>query len=119
MTQKTSYTTEEWEDIRTTYLANPTRETVDALAAKYDRTVRSVVGKLSKEGVYKKAVYRTKLNEIPCTKEELVEMIAKALSTPSELLEGLEKAPKNALRLILGALDSDALKSLQVDNPDK
>jgi hypothetical protein len=115
---KNNYTEEQWLDIRESYLASPVRETVDALAVKYEKSVRSIVGKLSKEGIYKKQEYRTKLNEIPCTKEELVEMIAKALHTPSEILEGLEKAPKNALRLILGALDSDALKSLKLDNPD-
>lgn len=115
---KTNYTQEQWDDIRTSYLASPDRATVEALAEKYERTVRSIVGKLSKEGFYKKPEYRTKLNEIPCTKEQLVEMIAKALKTPSEILDGLEKAPKNALRLILGALDPESLKALKVDDPD-
>ena len=115
---KANYTQEQWDDIRTTYLADPTRATVEALAEKYERAVRSIVGKLSKEGFYKKPEYRTKLNEIPCTKEQLVEMIATALEEPSEQLDGLEKSPKNALRLILGALDSEALKSLKVDDPD-
>ena len=114
----TNYTKEQWEDILSSYQANPTRETVEALALKYDKSVRSVVGKLSKEGFYKKPEYRTKLNEIPCTKEQLVEMIANALGKPSDLLDGLEKAPKTALRLILGALDEESLKSLKVDNPD-
>jgi hypothetical protein len=115
---KTNYTQEQWDDIRNSYLADPTRATVETLAERYDRTVRSIVGKLSKEGFYKKPEYRTKLNEIPCTKEQMVEMIAKALDTHSETLDGLEKAPKSALRLILNRIDPESLRALKVDDPD-
>jgi hypothetical protein len=103
-----NYEEEVVKDMRETYLANPTRETVDLLAFKYGKSVRSIVGKLSKEGIYKRPSYTTKRGETPVSKDEIVEMIASAIDTPSELLEGLEKAPKQALRLILKALDPDS-----------
>ena len=34
------------------YTANPTRETVDALADELGKTTRSIIAKLSREGVY-------------------------------------------------------------------
>lgn len=100
-------------EMRDTYTANPTRETIEALAAKFERNVRSIVAKLSREGVYIKAPYRTKQGEIPHTKEDLVEIIAKIMEEPSDMLDGLEKAPKLVLRKIIMALDPTALDELK------
>ena len=36
------------------YSANPTRETVENLADELEKSVKSIIGKLSREGVYKK-----------------------------------------------------------------
>jgi hypothetical protein len=104
------YTQEETDDITKAYTESPTRATVNSLAEKYDRPVRSIVGKLSKEGIYIKPTYLSKTGEIPVNKDEIVEFIAKAMSTPSTNLEGLEKAPKGVLRLILAAIDPQAKK---------
>lgn len=103
------YSTEQTEHIKQTYLSNPTRDTVNSLAAEYDKPVRSIVGKLSKEGVYKKTLYRSKTGEVPTNKDEIVEYIATAMSTPSTELEGLEKAPKAVLKRILFAIKPDAV----------
>ena len=61
------------------YETEPTRETVDALADKLNKSVKSIIGKLSREGVYKKTVYKTKTGEDPVTKKELVEELASIL----------------------------------------
>ena len=55
------------------YSANPTRETVEELADELGKSIKSVIGKLSREGVYQKTEYLTKTGEKPITKKELVE----------------------------------------------
>lgn len=99
-----NYTPEATKEIVTAYTANPTKETVSALATKFGKTSRSIVAKLSREGVYKKAEYVAKNGEKPETKESKVERVAKAIGTTAEKLGGLEAATKGALDLILAAL---------------
>jgi hypothetical protein len=110
-----NYTPEMVAFMKEAYLANPTRETIEMLAEKYGRSIRSIVGKLSKEQIYKKPTYLTKRGEVPINKDQIVEYIAKALGKPSELLEGLEKSPKPVLRMILEALDPEATKHFKPD----
>ena len=50
-----AYTETETKQLVETYVAKPTPETVQELAVALGKTVRSVVAKLSREGVYKKA----------------------------------------------------------------
>ena len=113
MEKELNYPPDILEDMRKQYSENPSRETVERLAEKYGRSIRSIVGKLSKEGIYKRPTYTTKRGEIPISKDEIVEMIAKVVGVASEQLEGLEKAPKTALRIILDALDPDSSKNFK------
>lgn len=113
MDKEINYSPEVVEEMRRRYLEEPTRETVESLADMYGRSVRSIVGKLSKEGIYKRPNYTTKRGELPVSKDEIVELIAAAVGTNSESLEGLDKAPKQALRLILSALDENSAKHFQ------
>ena len=85
------------------YEANPTRETVDRLASVYNKSARSIIGKLAKEGVYRRVEYRTKTGEIPVTKLQIVEDIQSQLGC--EALTGLEKAPKQTLKILLDSLE--------------
>jgi hypothetical protein len=68
---------------------------------------RSVIAKLASLGVYKKKRYLNKQDEIPIKKEEYVEKIAKLLNVNVELLESLEKANKNVLKMLEAALKSE------------
>ena len=95
-----SYTKEMTKEIVEAYNDMPTRNTVDQLAEKYDKSVKSIIGKLSREGVYRREVYTTKTGEKPVTKLELVAEIAAGLDIDDFLLTGLEKAPKMALKAI-------------------
>jgi|TARA_B100001939_G_C16837874_1_gene571724 hypothetical protein len=79
-----------------TYQDEPTRETVENLAEELDKSVKSIIGKLSREGVYKRTYYKTKTGENPVTKLEIVESIAGLLGVKN--LEGLEKSPKPTLK---------------------
>ena len=79
-----------------TYQEEPTRETVENLAEELDKSVKSIIGKLSREGVYKRTYYKTKTGENPVTKLEIVESIAGLLGVKN--LNGLEKSPKPTLK---------------------
>lgn len=82
------------------YSANPTRETVEELANELNKSIKSVIGKLSREGVYEKTEYLTKTGEKPVTKRELVEKVSEILGVDYQALAGLEKSPKSALKLL-------------------
>ena len=57
------------------YSANPTRETVELLKESTGKSIRSLIAKLSKEGVYKKIERVTKAGAPIVTKMELVKKI--------------------------------------------
>jgi len=81
-----------------TYSANPSLETVEVLAEKLSKSTKSIIGKLSREGVYQRAIYKNKVGELPLTKVEIVSTIAENLGIEIEDLAGLEKSPKEALK---------------------
>ncbi len=77
-------------------------------AAQFGKTVKSIVAKLSREGVYVKAVRVTKAGEPIVKKEKMVATIAALIGVNAEKLDGLETAPKAALALITKALTPPA-----------
>ena len=93
-----NYTEEQVKYMVEAYRDNPSRETVDDLAEELNKSVKSIIGKLSREGVYKKTVYKTKTGEDPITKKELVEELASLLDISANSIVGLEKAPKADLK---------------------
>ena len=99
-----NYTQEMVDLMKSRYSANPTRETVEELASELDKSIKSVIGKLSREGIYQKAEYLTKTGEKPITKKELVEKVAEILGMEYQALAGLEKSPKQNLKGLVEAL---------------
>jgi len=95
-----NYTEEVTEYMVEQYKSSPTMETVQYLADELGKTTKSIIGKLSREGVYKRAVYKSKSGELPITKVELVNNIAENLGIEVENLAGLEKSPKSALKTL-------------------
>ena len=67
-----NYTDEMVASMTEQYVANPTRETVDALAQEFGKSVRSIIAKLSREGVYVAQPKVTKSGEPVVRKAELV-----------------------------------------------
>ena len=67
-----NYTDEMVASMTEQYVANPTRETVDALAQEFGKSVRSIIAKLSREGVYVAQPKVTKTGEPVVRKAELV-----------------------------------------------
>jgi len=89
--EETKYAVEE-------YKKAPTRETVEAVAKKLERSARSVIGKLSKEGVYQRENYMSKTGEKPETKIEICNGIEFILELEENSLHELHKAPKLTLK---------------------
>ena len=100
-----NYTPEQVDLMKEQYTKNPSRETVENLAETLDKSIKSIIGKLSREGVYKKTVYKTKTGEDPETKKEIVESIADTLDIDYEPVAGLEKSPKAALKLLRSGIN--------------
>jgi hypothetical protein len=88
-----NYTAEQVEVLVAGYKAG---ESVEVLAAKIGKSVRSAVAKLSREGVY---VAKAKATA-SVTKADLIEKIAAKFGVASEKLDSLEKATKEALEIL-------------------
>ena len=80
------------------YSAKPDRDTVNELAEELGKSIKSIIGKLSREGVYRRQVYTTKQGTPPVSKAELVAEIASYLDFEPEELLGLDKTPKLILQ---------------------
>ena len=92
-----NYTENQTQRMIEMYTAKPDRDTVDEIAKEMGKTVKSVIGKLSREKVYQKKEYTTKRGEKPVTKLRMVEEIASMLNGSNERLETLTKASKQEL----------------------
>lgn len=97
-----NYTPEMTKTLVEAYVAAPTKETVEALAEKLGRSVKSVVAKLAREGVYHAATKTPGKREM--LKSEMVAEIAKLTGRSEEALESLEKATGPALMAVRNAL---------------
>ena len=78
--------------------------TTAAIAEKLGKTVRSVVAKLSREGVYQKKEYTTKTGEKAVKKDAHADAIGAILKMSENEIESLTKANKTALVKIFTAL---------------
>ena len=99
-TKTVNYTPEMTTDIVESYKAG---ESVESIAARLEKSPKSVVAKLSREGVYK-AKTKAKGEGVVVRKADLITEIAHAIDANEELLESLEKATKEALELIARAV---------------
>lgn len=98
---KKNYSDEVVAQMTEQYVANPTRETVDALAQEFGKSVRSIIAKLSREGVYVAQPKVTKTGEPVVRKAELVALIEAnfGIEVPS-----LVKASKADLQRLIDSL---------------
>jgi len=98
MTAKTvNYTPEQTTKMVADYQAGVT---VDQIAEALGKSVRSIVAKLSREGVYQKKTYKTKTGEAVVKKDEWADYIGQALGLTEADTESLTKANKTALAKI-------------------
>ena len=96
-----NYTPEQTKAVIEAYAAGVT---VADIAAKFSKTSRSIIAKLSREGVYKKAEYVSKTGEKPVAKETLADAIGAVLRLSENDTSSLAKANKTALQAVFNAL---------------
>lgn len=106
MASAKNYTDEMVNTMTEQYQANPTRETVDALAREFGKTTRSIIAKLSREGVYVAQPRTTKTGEPIVSKNEIVNDIASLLQVEVDDIASLEKATKIDLRNLVERLEA-------------
>jgi hypothetical protein len=92
-----NYTPEQTAAMVAAYIANPTKETVDTLAVEYSKTSRSIIAKLSREGVYKAKEYATKVGEPVIKKDAAADELAALVGLTEAEADSLTKANKTAL----------------------
>lgn len=102
-----NYTEQQVQHMIEEYKNNPTRETVENLAEELNKSIKSIIGKLSREGVYQKTVYKTKTGEDPVTKKELVEELSDLVGIEYDMIAGLEKSPKIDLKRLVDILKEE------------
>ena len=96
-----NYTPEQTAKIVADYAAGVTTE---AIANELGKSVRSIVAKLSREGVYKKKEYKTKTGQAVVKKDAHADAIGAILKLTENEVESLTKANKTALEKIFQAL---------------
>jgi hypothetical protein len=100
-TKTVNYTAEQTAEIVSAYMVG---DSVESIAEKMGKSVRSIVAKLSREGVYKKKEYVTKTGERAIKKDVHADAIGAILRLPENDIESLTKANKSALKAIFEAL---------------
>jgi len=101
VTRTPNYTDEMVDAMVADYQDNPTKDTVAKLASEFNKTTRSIVAKLVREGVYVAAPRVTKTGAPVVRKSELVAQIQDQLGI---LLPSLEKASKQDLEILASAI---------------
>ena len=96
---KTNYTAEQTAALVSGYQAGAT---VEALATQLGKSTRSIVAKLSREGVYQAKSKSTGVARVK--KAELVDAIANRIGVAPETFDSLEKANHEVLEAILANL---------------
>jgi hypothetical protein len=96
-----NYTAEQTAQIVADYQAGVS---VEQIADSMAKSVRSIVAKLSREGVYRKKEYVTKTGERAVKKDAHADAIGAILGLPENDVESLTKANKSALQAIFKAL---------------
>lgn len=89
-----NYTPEMTAEIISAYVAG---ETVENIAARIGKTTRSIVAKLSREGVYKAKAYTRKDGSAVAKKDTVADAIGEALSMTEADITSLSKANRSAL----------------------
>mgnify|MGYP004000514111 FL=1 len=101
VTRVPNYTDEMVEAMVADYQDNPTKDTVTKLASEFNKSTRSIVAKLVREGVYIAAPRVTKTGAPVIRKSEIVAQIQDALGVE---FSTLEKASKADLERLLAAV---------------
>lgn len=120
-----NFTAEQVAEMRTQYLAavnagldyEGRKVVVEKLAEAMGKNTRSIVAKLSREGIYIKAAYVAKTGEKPLSRDNFADAIGQRLGLTEAETDSLTKANKGALSKLAKAL---GIVSMSVEaQPDK
>jgi hypothetical protein len=111
-----NYTPEQTSELVNAYKARATDHesgnvVVAEFAEKFGKAAKSIVAKLSREGVYFPKEYKTKQGDKPIKKDETADSIGKILGLSDGEADSLAKANKTALLKILSALSEKELET--------
>ncbi len=116
---KTAYTTEQASELVSAYVANPSAEVVATFAEKFGKSVKSIVAKLSREGVYQKKEYVSKTGAKPVKKDDLANEFQTKFGLTEAEADSLTKANKTALAKILNAFKALCVADELEDSTDE
>jgi|TARA_Y100000758_G_C16012250_1_gene408029 hypothetical protein len=102
MANAKNYTDEMVSIMKTEYQENPNRTTVDSLAKQFGKTTRSIIAKLSREGVYVAQPRTTKSGEPVIAKIQYVNAISAHFGVELPTLVKSGKQDLSALAEVLG-----------------
>jgi hypothetical protein len=105
VTRTPNYTDEMVDAMVAEYTSTPTKDTVAKLASEFNKSTRSIVAKLVREGVYKAQPRTTKTGAPVVRKSEIVADIQAELGASSGL-PSLEKASKADLQNLLALIQA-------------
>lgn len=105
VTRTPNYTDEMVDAMVAEYTANPTKDTVVSLSREFNKTTRSIVAKLVREGVYVAQPRTTKTGAPVVRKSEIVAEIQTELGAPAGF-PSLEKASKADLQNLLALIQA-------------
>ena len=88
------------------YSAEPTKATVEALASTFGKSTRSIIAKLSREGVYVAQPRTTKAGTPIVRKAEIVGDIVNLLGIEESKMQTLAKASKSDLEALRDAINT-------------
>jgi N-methylhydantoinase B/oxoprolinase/acetone carboxylase alpha subunit len=111
MKEAMNYTSEMVSEMVARYQADPTMETVEALAEEFGKPVKSVIAKLSHERVYQKQPRLNKAGLPVVRKEELVRIISTQLGFEVESFGKASKLDLLRLSMKLQALQNEQVES--------
>ena len=105
VTRTPNYTDEMVDVMVAEYTSTPTKDTVAKLASEFNKSTRSIVAKLVREGVYKAQPRTTKTGAPVVRKSEIVAEIQTELGANAGL-PSLEKASKADLQNLLALIQA-------------
>lgn len=112
-----NYTAEQTAELKAAYVAAPNTDTVASFAVKYGKGIRSIVAKLSREGVYVAKEYKSKTGETPVRKDAHADAIGKILNLSENDTSSLSKANKVALTKVFCALANSV--PMEAETPEQ
>ncbi len=105
-TRTPNYTEEQVDAMVADYTANPTKSTVESLANELNKSTRSIVAKLVREGVYVAQPRTTKTGAPIIRKSDLVQLLEVEVGALTGGLPTLEKASKADLENLLALVQA-------------